>query len=168
MRVRILAVLASVLAVALAVAVLPDAVQPFHPLPVLAITALFLLSELIEMHVEFRRQTYTWSLAELALTVALVTVGGLWATLAWVVALFIHQAVKSYSPVKTVFNLAMALLHGSIAVAVLQAFPDASITEPLGWVRLVLAVLVANVVVALMITVAIIATAGLPGAPAVA
>ena len=30
------------------------------------------------MHVEFRRQTYSWSLAELALTIGLVEVGGLW------------------------------------------------------------------------------------------
>ena len=57
----------------------------------------------------------------------------------------------------------MPLLHGSVAVAVLQALPPVDITEPLGWLSLVLAILVANVVVALMISGAIIGTAGYPG-----
>ena len=48
-------------------------------------------------------------------------------------------------------------------MAVLQALPPVDITEPLGWLSLVLAVLVANVVVALMISGAIIGTAGYPG-----
>ena len=70
------------MAVLLAVWVLPSAYQPFQPLSFLVIAVLFLVSESIEMHVEFRRQTYSWSLAELALTIALVEVGGVWATVA--------------------------------------------------------------------------------------
>ncbi|MBW8766750.1 MAG: GAF domain-containing protein, partial [Geodermatophilales bacterium] len=115
------------------------------------------------MHVEFRRQTYSWSLAELALTIALVEVGGLWATLAWVLGLSVLLVLQSYAPAKAVFNVAMALLHGSVAVGVLEILPSASITEPQGWFNLVLAILVANLVVALMITAAIIGTAGYPG-----
>jgi diguanylate cyclase (GGDEF)-like protein len=153
-----------VLALSLAIAVLPQAIEPFNPLAVLAVGALFLVSESIEMHVEFRRQTYSWSLAELALTIALVEVGGFWATLAWIVALALQTVLRGhFQPAKALFNLSMALLHGSVAVAVLQAMPDADITEPLGWLNLVLAVLVANIVVALMISVAIIGTAGYPG-----
>jgi diguanylate cyclase (GGDEF)-like protein len=48
-------------------------------------------------------------------------------------------------------------------VTVLRALPEAPITEPLAWFSLILAVLCANLVVALMITVAIIGTAGYPG-----
>jgi hypothetical protein len=100
----------TVVAVALAVAVLPSAAEPLRPVAVLVIAALFLISESIEMHVEFRRQTYSWSLAELALVIGLVEVGGLWTTIAWVVALAIQLTVQSYSPAKAVFNVAMALL----------------------------------------------------------
>ncbi|MCW2636466.1 MAG: diguanylate cyclase/phosphodiesterase [Blastococcus sp.] len=158
-----IAVGASVMAVTLAAAVLPAAVQDFRPVMVLFVGVLFLVSESVEMHVEFRRQTYSWSLAELALVVALVEVGGLWATLAWVVALAVQLMVRSYTPSKAVFNLAMALLHGSVAVTVLEALPEAAITEPLAWFSLILAVLCANLVVAFMITIAIIGTAGYPG-----
>ena len=90
---------------------LPAAVQPFRPLAFLVIALLFLVSESIAMHVEFRQQTYSWSLAELALTIALVEVGGLWATVAWVLALAILLTVQAYSPAKVVFNLAMPLVH---------------------------------------------------------
>jgi diguanylate cyclase (GGDEF)-like protein len=130
---------------------------------VLVIAALFLVSESILMHVEFRRQTYSWSLAELALTIGLVEVGGLWATLAWVVALAVQLTVQRYSPAKAVFNVAMALLHGSVAVAVLSVLPPLDIKQPIGWLSLVLAVLGANLVVGLMISLAIICTAGYPG-----
>ena len=153
----------SLVAVILAVSVLPSAAQPFRPVAFLVIALLFLVSESIEMHVEFRRQTYSWSLAELALTIALVEVGGLWTTIAWVVAIAIQLTVQAYSPAKAVFNVAMSLLHGSVAVAVLLALPPVDITEPVGWLSLVLAILVANVVVALMISGAIIGTAGYPG-----
>jgi diguanylate cyclase (GGDEF)-like protein len=162
-RAWIIALGGSLVAVVLAAWVLPSAVQPFRPVAFLVIAGLFLISESIEMHVEFRRQTYSWSLAELALTIALVEVGGLWATVAWVLALAIQLTVQAYSPAKVVFNAAMPLLHVSVAVAVLQALPPIDITEPLGWLSLVLAVLVANLVVALMITAAIIGTAGYPG-----
>jgi diguanylate cyclase (GGDEF)-like protein len=158
-----MAVGGGVVAVTLAAAVLPAAAQPVRPLALLLVTGLFLVSESVVMHVEFRRQTYSWSLAELALTIALVEVGGLWATLTWVAALAVLLVVQSYSPAKAVFNLAMALLHGSVAVTVLGALPEAPITQPLAWLNLVLAVLVANLVVAVMITIAIIGTAGYPG-----
>jgi hypothetical protein len=153
----------TVLAVVLAVTVLPSAAEPFRPVAVLVIAGLFLVSESLSMHIEYRRQTYSWSLAELALTIALVEVGGLWATLAWAVAAAIQLTVQAYPPAKAVFNVALAVVHGSVAVAVLQAFPPLDVREPLGWLSLVVAVLAANLVGALMITVAILGTAGYPG-----
>jgi diguanylate cyclase (GGDEF)-like protein len=158
-----IAVTGSLIALPVAAVVLPGAVEPFRPLAVLAVFVLFLIAESIEMHVEFRRQTFSWSLAELPLTIALVEVGGLWATLAWLVALAVQMSFRTYTPAKTLFNLAMVLLHGSVAVAVLDALPAAEITDPLRWFELILAVLVANVVVAFMITSAIILTAGYNG-----
>lgn len=154
----------SVVAVLLAGAVLPHAVQPFEPLSVLLIAALFLVCESVSMHVEFRQQTYSWSLAELALTIGLVEVGGLWVTLAWVSAMAVLLAVQgTYSPAKVVFNLALAVIHGTVAAAVLQALPDVRITEPLGWFSLILAVLVADLAGAFAFSVAIIGTSGYPG-----
>ena len=139
-----IAVGGSVLALAIAVVVLPGAVEPFRPLHVLFVAVLFLVSESVVMHVEFRRQTYSWSLAELALTVALIEIGGLWTALTWVAAIAVLMVAQSYAPAKAVFNLAMVLLHASVAVAVLSVLPEVEIAEPLGWFSLILAVLVAN------------------------
>src|SRR4051794_26877844 len=47
-------------AVLLASAVLPRAVQPFEPLSVAFVAVLFLVCESVSMHVEFRQQTYSW------------------------------------------------------------------------------------------------------------
>ena len=89
------------------------------------------------MHVEFRRQTYSWSLSELALTISLVELGGAWTTLAWIVGLAVVMFVQGYPPPKFVFNLATMLLHGSVAVAVLHVFPVVAFTQPLRWFELI-------------------------------
>jgi diguanylate cyclase (GGDEF)-like protein len=154
----------TVVAVVLAISVLPRAVEPFHPVSVGFIAVLFLVCESVSMHVEFRQQTFSWSLAELALTIGLVEVGGFWTTLAWFVAMAVLLTVQgSYSPAKAVFNLALPVLHGAVAVAVLQVLPHVRITEPSGWFSLILAVLVADVAGALAFSAAIIVTSGFPG-----
>ena len=153
----------SVVAGAVAATVLPSAVQPLRLVTAIVVAALFLLSESVTMHVEFRRQTYSWSLNELALTIGLVELGGFWATMAAVVGLGGLMAVQKYPPPKFVFNCAVALLHGSVAVAVLHLLPAAAFTDPLRWFELILAILVSDLVGAFMVTVAIISTAGYPG-----
>ena len=62
------------------------------------------------------------------------------------------MAVQNYPPPKFVFNLATMLLHASVAVAVLQALPAAPLTSPLRWFELILAVLVADLAGALMVS----------------
>ncbi|MCU1668235.1 MAG: diguanylate cyclase/phosphodiesterase [Blastococcus sp.] len=151
------------MAVALAAAVLPASVTPFRPVATLLMAGLFLVCESISMHVEFRRQTHSWSLAELALTIALVEVGGTWATLAWVVGIAVLMLIQGYSPPKFVFNVATMTVHGSVAVAVLQVLPAAPLAHPLRWFELIVAVMVSDLVGALMVSVAIIVTAGYPG-----
>jgi diguanylate cyclase (GGDEF)-like protein len=152
------------LAAAVAAAVLPPAAAPFKPVPTFVVAVLFLVSESVSMHVEFRRQTYSWSLAEIALTIGLVELGGLWATLAWCVGLGALMVIQAYSPPKFIFNVSVALLHGSVAVAVLHVLPHVPFTDPLRWFELILAVLVSDLVGAVMVTIAIISTAGYPGA----
>src|SRR3954452_4951377 len=154
----------TVVAVVLAISVLPHAVEPFQPLSVAFVAVLFLVCESVSMHVEFRQQTYSWSLAELALTIGLVEVGGLWTTVAWAVAMAALLSVQgTYSPAKVLFNLALAVLHGTAAVAVLLVLLPVVIPEPVGWLSLILAVLVANLVGALAFAVAVIGTSGYPG-----
>jgi diguanylate cyclase (GGDEF)-like protein len=153
----------SLVAVLVAGAVLPSAGGPFRPVIVLLMAGLFLVSDSLSMHVEFRRQTYSWSLSELALTISLVELGGAWTTLVWIAGLAVVMVVQSYPPPKFVFNLATMLLHGSVAVAVLQALPAAPLTHPLRWFELILAVLVSDLVGALMVSLAIISTAGYQG-----
>jgi diguanylate cyclase (GGDEF)-like protein len=153
----------SLVAVLVAAAVLPSAGAPLRPVALVLIAGLFLVCDSLSMHVEFRRQTYSWSLSELALTISLVELGGAWTALVWIVGLAVVMVVQHYPPPKFVFNLATMLLHASVAVAVLQALPAAPLTHPLRWFELILAVLVSDLAGALMVSVAIISTAGYPG-----
>ena len=143
--------------------VLVDHFDRLSPFTFLFVTALFVLTESVSLHVELRRQTWTWTVSELALTIALVQVGGFWTAIARVVALSIILGVQRYSLLKSLFNLSSAVVEVAVAVAVLRAMPDADVTQPLGWLALLLAVLAADLVGSLMIAAAIAVSGGRPG-----
>ena len=152
----------SLLAIA-GVVVLVGHLDTLSPFTFLFVTALFVVTESVTLHVELRRQTWTWTVSELALTIALVQVGGFWAAIARVVALSIILGVQRYSLLKSMFNLSSAVVEVAVAVAVLRAMPDADVTQPLGWLALLLAVLAADLVGSLMIAAAIAVSGGRPG-----
>jgi diguanylate cyclase (GGDEF)-like protein len=128
-----------------------------------AISAAFVVTEYFPLHIELRRQTFTWSVNELALTVALVAVGGFWAAVARVLALGLVLLYQRYNPVKAVFNIASAVTETAVAVLVLSAFPAVSSAEPLSWIGLLLAVLAADLTGAVRVAGAIAVTGGYPG-----
>ncbi|MGY1670104.1 putative bifunctional diguanylate cyclase/phosphodiesterase [Geodermatophilus sp. SYSU D00710] len=128
-----------------------------------AITAAFLVTEYFPLHIELRRQTFTWSVNELALTVALVAIGGFWAAVARVLALGLVLLHQRYSLVKAVFNIASAVTETAVAVLVLSAFPAAGAGDPISWLALLLAVIAADLTGAVLVAVAIAATGGYPG-----
>src|SRR3954463_9417002 len=80
-------------------------------LPLVVVTVAFFVTETVSLHVEFRRQTYLWSVSELALAIALVEVGGLWAAVARAIGLGLSLAYQHYSPAKAVYNVAVAVVE---------------------------------------------------------
>ena len=143
---------------------LPSAGGPFRPWPRCWSSALFLVCDSLSMHVEFRRQTYSWSLSELALTISLVELGGAWTALVWIVGLAVVMAVQSYPPreVRVQPRDACCCTHRWPSPSSMPC-PPAPLTAPLRWFELILAVLVADLAGALMVSVAIISTAGYQG-----
>ncbi|WP_245887601.1 putative bifunctional diguanylate cyclase/phosphodiesterase [Geodermatophilus tzadiensis] len=133
------------LAVVLGAVVLPAS---WRPLPVLATVLLvlaFVVTESVQLDVEVRRQTFSVTPIEFVVVIGLVEVGGLWTAVARAVALVVVQVQQSYAPAKAVFNVALAVLEATVAVAVLDAFHDSDIASPTTWLALVLAILAAVV-----------------------
>jgi diguanylate cyclase (GGDEF)-like protein len=158
-----LAVGAGVLAVLAAVAVFAGDPGEFRLLPVLVVTAAFFVTESVTLHVEFRRQTWLWSVSELALTIALVEVGGLWAAFARAVGLGLSLAVQRSTLAKATFNVAVGVIEVAVAFAVLAALPYGVLGDPVSWLSLMVAVLVADVVGTLLVIAAIRSSGGDPG-----
>ena len=139
-----LTALASSLALVAAVCLLGGAFAPFHPLVFLLVFVAFLITESVSLDVEFRRQTWSWSLSELALAFALVQIGGAWLALARGLALAAALSWQRFSPAKVVFNVAASVVEVAVAVAVLEALPWNDITEPRAWLWVLIAVLIAS------------------------
>ncbi|MGY1621737.1 putative bifunctional diguanylate cyclase/phosphodiesterase [Geodermatophilus sp. SYSU D00965] len=151
------------LAVVVAVLVFPRATTAFEPLPFLLVAIAFFVTETVSLQIEFRRQTYLWSVSELAMTLALVEVGGLWAAVARVLGLGASLAVQRYAPAKAVYNLAVAVVEMAVAAAVLEILPVGELTAPITWFALILAVLAADVVGTSLVVTAIRLSGGDPG-----
>ncbi|MGY1607474.1 MULTISPECIES: putative bifunctional diguanylate cyclase/phosphodiesterase [unclassified Geodermatophilus] len=130
---------------------------------VLVVTAAFLVTETFPLQLEFRRQTFEWSVNELALTVALVTIGGPWAALARVAALGVVLTGQRYSLAKSVFNVASAVTETAVAALVYSALSTGDAGDPQTWLALLLAVAAADVAGAVLVALAITVTGGYPG-----
>ncbi len=163
-RTQVLTFGAVALAVVLGAAVLPSAWQPVNPLSLVALVAAFLLTESVEFELEVRRQTFVLTPTELVIVVGLVEVGGLWTAIARAAALAAVLLRSRYPLAKAVFNIAMAIVDTSVAVAVLWAFPDLRLGSPTTWVALTAAVVALGVVSVAGVAVAITFTGGRPAA----
>ncbi|SDO36867.1 bifunctional diguanylate cyclase/phosphodiesterase [Geodermatophilus sp. DSM 45219] len=152
----------TLLAVVVAVLVFPEAETTFGPASFLLVTVAFFVTETVSLHVEFRRQTWLWSVSEFALAIALVEVGGLWAAAARALGLGLSLVVQRYAPAKAVFNLAVATVEVAVAVAVLEALPFGDLAEPISWLSLMLAVLAADIVGTPLVMAAIRLSGGNP------
>jgi diguanylate cyclase (GGDEF)-like protein len=126
------------------------------------LTVLFVITESFPLHIEVRRQTFTWSVNELALTVALVGVGGFWAAVARVIALGLVLSSQQYNLTKSMFNVASAVIETVVAVMIFSAF-SGTVDDPRTWLGLLAAVAGADVTGAALVAVAITLTGGYPG-----
>jgi diguanylate cyclase (GGDEF)-like protein len=159
----------SVAWIALAVAVpvslwaLVPLAEPVDVLPLVAVFLGLVAAESFSVELEFRKQTFAWSLSELAFVMALVTVGPAWTAIAWAVAVGLVVLAQGYSRPKAAFNVSLVVLEVCVAVGVLRLLPAGDISEPATWIAYLVAVLVASVIGAGFIAAAITVTQGYPG-----
>ncbi|MEX5717157.1 putative bifunctional diguanylate cyclase/phosphodiesterase [Geodermatophilus maliterrae] len=152
-----------VLATAAAVLVFPGVPTEFRLVPFLVVTAAFFVTDMVSLHVEFRRQTWAWSVSELALTIALIEVGGIWAAAARVIGLGMSMAWQHYAWAKAVYNLSVAVIEVATASAVLDLLSFGALSDPVSWLILLVAVLVADLIGAPLVVAAIRLSGGNPG-----
>ncbi|WP_246080208.1 putative bifunctional diguanylate cyclase/phosphodiesterase [Modestobacter altitudinis] len=158
-----LALLGGVVALVLAVPTLPGAWSTPAVWSVLALFATFLLTESVQLQLEFRRQTFAIAPSELAVVVSLVEIGGVWTTVARVAAVAIVLARQQLPLPKAAFNLALTVAEVCTAVLVLSWLPPLDLADPISWLALALAMLCASCVGVLLTCAAISLTGGLPG-----
>jgi diguanylate cyclase (GGDEF)-like protein len=154
---------ATAVAVPLAVLVLGRDATATSPWLLLLAVVGIAVAESLTLQFEFRKQTFQWTASELALVIALVVLGGAWAAVARAVAVGAVLVVQGLHRAKVVFNVAIAVLEVVVAVSVLSLLPTDDLTEPQTWLAYVLAILVGNLVGALLIATAITVTQGYPG-----
>ncbi|MCZ2816927.1 putative bifunctional diguanylate cyclase/phosphodiesterase [Modestobacter sp. VKM Ac-2984] len=130
---------------------------------VLALFAAFLLTESVQLDIEFRRQTFSVSPSEVALLVGLVEVGGVWTAVARVGAVAVVLARQSLPLPKIGFNLSLAVVEVCTALLVLSLLPQLDLDEPLSWLFLAFALVSATVVGMLLTCLAISLAGGFPG-----
>jgi diguanylate cyclase (GGDEF)-like protein len=120
-------------------------------------------AEWLSVHVEFRRQGFSVSAAEVAFVIALYEIGGAWTAVARAAAVGCVLLAQGFPRAKVVFNMAVVVLEVSVAVACLQWLPDGDISAPVTWLSYLVAVLAASSVGALLTAGAITCTQGYPG-----
>nr|WP_239522056.1 bifunctional diguanylate cyclase/phosphodiesterase [Geodermatophilus sabuli] len=140
--------------------VLPSAWTSLPVLAVLAMFVAFVATESVKLDLEVRRQTFTVTPIELVVVIGLVEIGGLWTAVARGAAVVVVLVRQRYVPAKTVFNVALAVLEVTAAVAVLQLFPESDLGSPVTWAALAVAITAADVVSAVCVAAIITLTDG--------
>jgi diguanylate cyclase (GGDEF)-like protein len=155
--------LATGMAVLLSALVLGPPRLHVSPWTVVAVVIGIAVAESLTLQFEFRKQTFQWTASELALVVALVTLGGTWATAGRAAVVGAVLVFQGFARAKVLFNVAIAVIEVVVAVAVLHQFPHDDLTSPATWLVYVVAVLAGDVVGALLVALAITASQGYPG-----
>ena len=155
------------LAVALAAAVGVPAVAPsIGPQPWWLVVVVFagaLVADLVPLHIERGRQTWTFSFGDLVMVVGLLEVGPFWTVVARCAALVVALLHERYALPKVVFNLAVLVLEGAVAALVIQVAGPLDVADPASWLALLVAVTGAGAVSTCMVAVAITITSSPPG-----
>src|SRR4051794_3332520 len=143
--------------------VLGTAGQPLEVLPLIGICLVFMVTESVPLHFEFRKQTFSWPANELAIILALHEVGGAWSIVARLIAVTTVLVVQRYPAYKLAFNVAIAVIEIAVAVAVLSVLPVDGTASPVTWLSYLIAMVTSDVVGALLIAMAITLAQGYPG-----
>ncbi|MGY2064702.1 putative bifunctional diguanylate cyclase/phosphodiesterase [Blastococcus sp. SYSU DS0619] len=151
------------LALPLFVALLGSGVRETAVPVLVAVLLAAIAAESINVHVEFRRQSFHSSASELTFVIALLEVGGTWTAVTRAVAVAVFLLAQRLPSAKIVFNVAVAIIETAVAVGVLAVLPTPAVTSPATWLSCLVAVLAANLASAALIAAAITATQGYPG-----
>lgn len=114
----VLAALAAVIALTAATA---DGPLPW--VPIVAVTVVTAVADRVELNFEFERHSSAYSIAEVALTAALLLAGPIPATVGGTAGMAIAQATRDWNVPKVAFNSAQAGVGMAIASAVMLMAP---------------------------------------------
>ena len=103
--------------------------QPVEPWAVLAFFAAFLVAERLTVTVEVRSQTFTCSVGEAALVLALVELGGAWTAVAWTAAISVICIRDPISVWTTVANVAGTVMQAGVIVVLLESLRVGSVGD---------------------------------------
>ncbi|WP_436692564.1 MULTISPECIES: putative bifunctional diguanylate cyclase/phosphodiesterase [unclassified Geodermatophilus] len=151
------------LALPFVVYLLGTATAPVDLWVVPAFFAAFLVAERLTLAVEVRSHTFTCSVGEVVLVVALVEMGGTWTAVAWAAAIWVISVRDPIAISKTLTNVAATVIQVGVVVLVLDNLPVGPLTDPLTWLCYILAVATATAVGTLIVIAAIAITQGNPG-----
>ncbi|MCZ2859382.1 putative bifunctional diguanylate cyclase/phosphodiesterase [Blastococcus sp. VKM Ac-2987] len=129
----------------------------------LAVLFTAVAAEWVNVHVEFRRQSFHSSASEVAFVIALLEVGGAWTAATRAAAVAVVLLAQRLPAAKVAFNTAVAVLEAGVATAILTLLPTGALAAPSTWLSCLLAVFAANVVGAGLVAGAITFTQGYPG-----
>ncbi|MGY2083833.1 putative bifunctional diguanylate cyclase/phosphodiesterase [Blastococcus sp. SYSU DS0539] len=129
----------------------------------LAVLFTAVAAEWVNVHVEFRRQSFHSSASEVAFVIALLEVGGAWTAATRAAAVAVVLLAQRLPAAKVVFNTEVAVLEAGVATAILTLLSPDGLASPSTWLACLLAVFAANVVGAGLVAGAITLTQGYPG-----
>src|SRR5262249_4010903 len=129
----------------------------------LAVTGLFVLTESMPLRLEFRKQTWLVSMAEIPMVLGLFTLGPRTLLLCRLVAaLAVFALRRSFVLEKQAFNVVLFSLEVGIAGAVFRALGHEEATDPRSWLAAQAAILAFVVVGSVCVYVVIALTHGVP------
>lgn len=117
-----------------------------RPSLVLLFAALFAVAGVAKIKLEFRKQTWALSLADIPLVIGLFLLQPAAVLVARLIGWILHLAWWKTSPVKAAFNLVLASLEVGVVANVFWAIGGAAAGEPRNWLAAIVAVLVMNAV----------------------
>src|SRR4051812_40055064 len=120
-------------AVPVSIWVLVPRAEPVAPVALFGAFLALLAADWINLHLEFRRQSVSCSLSELAFVIALVEVGGTWTAIARIAAVVLVLVVKGTPRSKLLFNIGLVDLEVCTAVAVLGVLSVDDTSSPATW-----------------------------------
>ncbi len=139
----------------------PIAIAPIK-FPMWGVAILFFLGETLVVHLQFRRDAYTYSLAEIALVLALFFAAPSDLVIGQFIGSFIALAVgRRQSLIKAVFNVSHYCFEAGVAAILFHWLIDSSApTGPMGWLVVVVCTTMVASVGTAMVAIAISLSGG--------